>query len=337
MTDPSMLLPMVAGYIPAKVLQTIAELGVPDHLAGGGRTAAELAGLTGTHAPSLTRVLRAAAVFGVVSSEGDEYALTGLGELLRSDVPGSLREFAVLTGGHEAWRSWGELAYSVRTGEPAFEAAFGTGWFDHLDAEPEKAARFARAMASATALAAPDIAGHCDLTGIGTLADIGGGNGLLLSRLLVAHPELKGVLADSAAGLNDAARVLAEAGVADRCEVVPTDFFDSVPAGLDAYLLKSIVHDWPDERAGRILANCHAAMRPDSVLLLVELVLPGAGDPVPNVQAVMSDLNLMVGTGGRERTEAELHALLAANGFEPDGTTPCGQSGFSVLRARPAR
>ncbi|MBN6040596.1 methyltransferase [Amycolatopsis sp. 195334CR] len=337
MTDPSMLLPMVAGYIPAKVLQAIAEFGVPDHLAGGPRTAAELAGLTGTHGPSLTRVLRAAAVFGVVSAEENKYSLTGLGELLRSDVPGSLREFAVLTGGHEAWRSWGELGHSLRTGEPGFDRAFGTGWFDHLDAEPGTAARFARAMAAATALAAPDIVEHCDLTGVGTLADVGGGNGLLLSRLLVAHPELKSVLADSAAGSTGAAEVLREAGVADRCEVVPTDFFTSVPAGADAYLLKSIVHDWPDERAGTILASCRAAMRPDSVLLLVELVLPGPGDPVPNVQAVMSDLNLMVGTGGRERTAAELTALLDGNGFALDEVTPCGQSGFSVLRARPVR
>ncbi|MFD8496426.1 methyltransferase [Amycolatopsis sp. NPDC059657] len=334
--DPGQLLPMLAAYIPAKVLQTMASLEVPDLLGEQDRTVDELAELTGTHAPSLERLLRAAGVLGLLQEiDGGKLRLTELGSVLRKDTPNSVRNFALLSSGSMSWPVWGELESTVRTGEPAFEKVHGKNMWAYMDDHPELKPMFSKAMSEATISVLPDIVATFDPGEHGTLVDVGGGNGLLIAALLGAHPELRGVLADTSGGLNDAPAVLAEAGVTDRCETVEVDFFESVPAGYDAYLLKSVIHDWPDERAAEILRVVRAAAKPHSVLYLIEFVMTDKFGEAPNVHAIMSDLNLMLGSGSRERTREQFKTLLAEAGFELDTVTPCGHSGFSVLRAVP--
>ena len=239
--------------------------------------------------------------------------------------------------GEQTWRSWGELPTSVRTGEPSFERIAGRSAFAFMAEDPVLAAVFTEAMAEGTRAAAPGVVAACDLDGITTLADLGGGNGTLIAALLASAPELRGVLFDSADGLGDAAKVLADAGVTQRCEVVAGDFFTAVPT-CDAYLLKSVLHDWSDADCLRILASVRAAAPAHATLFVVEPLLPP--DPAGLRAApwmLMSDLNMLVCTGGRERTRDEFADLFARGGFRLTGVEPCsGPTGFSLLRAVPA-
>ncbi len=333
------LLQLLFGFFPAQSLNALARLDVADHLAADTRTVEELARLTGTHERSLARLLRAATVLGVVKSTPDgRVGLTDAGTLLRSDVPGSIRNLAMLFCGDGAWRSWGHLEYSVRTGCTAFDHIFGRSTFQYLAEHPDEEAVFTEGMAESTRVAAPGIVASTDLAGVGILADIGGGNGTLLVEYLATFPQLRGVLFDSPKGLGDAERVLATAGVANRCEITTGDFFVSVPAGCDAYLFKSVIHDWDDEQAARILTNCRAAMPPDATLILAEPVMPDDPAELAEMHSLlMSDLNMLVCTGGRERTHADFADLFRVTGFTLEDITRCPPpTNYSVLRARPS-
>ena len=229
------LMELLFGFFPAQVVHTIARLRVAEHLEGGALPLPELASLTGTHEPSLYRLLRAAAGIGLVEQQPDgTVRLTAGGGLLRGDAPGSIRNLTLLFCGDDVWRSWGQLEFSVRTGATSYQELLGHSAFDRLSQHPEEEDVFTQAMAEGTRVAAPGIVASCDLSGLRTLADLGGGNGTLLAAFLRASPGLRG----------------------------------------DAYLLKSVVHDWDDQRCGEILRNCRAAMPPDGTLLLVEPVLP---------------------------------------------------------------
>lgn len=331
------LIGMLFGFFPAQVLQTVAALDVAEHLAAGPLPVADLADRTRTDPDALYRLVRAASVLGLVELAPDGTAtLTPDGALLRRGVPGSVGRLAMLFCGSRTWSCWGDLAESVRTGDNAWERLTGTSTFAFFDADPELSATFTEAMAEGTRAAAPAIVAHTDLTGVGTLADLGGGNGTLLAAYLSANPGLRGVLVDSAGGLGDAADVLRAHGLEDRVETVAGDFFASVPVA-DAYVVKSVLHDWDDERSLAVLRTVRAAVPDGGTLLVVEPVVPTDPDVLADRHTLlMSDLNMLVCTGGRERTHAEFDALLACGGFRLESVTPCPPSGYSVLRAVPA-
>ncbi|MDQ4115878.1 MAG: acetylserotonin O-methyltransferase [Actinomycetota bacterium] len=335
--DRDRLIGMLFGFFGAQVLQTVARLDVAEQLAAGPLPVAELAARTGTDPDALYRLVRAASVLGLVELDADTATLTPDGALLRRGEPGSVGRLAMLFCGSRTWSCWGDLAESVRTGDNAWERLTGTPTFAFFDADPELAATFTEAMAEGTRAAAPAVVAHTDLTGVGTLADLGGGNGTLLAAYLSAHPDLRGILFDSAGGLGDAADVLRAAGVADRAVTVAGDFFSAVPVA-DAYVLKSVLHDWDDERSLAILRTVRSTIPDGGALLVVEPVVPTDADTLAGLHTLlMSDLNMLVCTGGRERTRDEFDALLARGGFRLESVTPCPPSGYSVLRAVPAR
>jgi hypothetical protein len=281
--------------------------------------------------------VRALAALGVVAEEADgRVSLTPLGTPLRAGVPGSVRDHVRFLAGEWFWRSWGDLLYSVRTGQTAFEHQFGMQVFEYLGHHPEAGAihhAFFTAMARLTS--APLVAAY-DYARFGTIVDVGGNVGSLLSAILQAHPGGRGILFDLPYVVTGAASVLSEAGVVDRCAVVGGDFFESVPSGGDAYILKYIIHDWDDERAMSILTRCREAMGPGATLLIIEQVLPERLEAGAVAwQSARLDLQMLVLTsGGRERTESDFRQLLADAGFELRRVVPT-QSPFSILEAEP--
>jgi hypothetical protein len=333
----SPLLDMAFGYMPAQIVHTAAELRLADAMAAGPRTSKELAKETGTHAPSLLRLLRALASLGVVRQlDRDRFELTPAGAGLKSDDPASVRGLLRLFCGPEVWRSWGDLAETVRSGEPAWDRLLGMSSFAYMEANEELSATFNGAMAEHTRQVAPEIIDAYDFGRFATIADLGGGDGSLLAAILRAVPRARGILFDLPAGLKDAEPVLAGAGVADRCEVISGDFFEAVPEGADAYLLKSVIHDWDDERATAILSACREAMRPDARVLLVDFVMPPVVTP-ENAANIMSDINMLVVLKGRERTEEEFRDLLNGAGLRLSSVSPAfAGSAYRVIEAVPA-
>ncbi|GAA0590869.1 methyltransferase [Actinomadura livida] len=335
MMSRSPLLDLVFGYMPAQMLHAAVEIGVADALADGPKTSAELADETGTHAPSLYRLLRGLTGLDVVEQkERDLFALTAEGQRLRADAPDSIRALVRLFCGPDVWRTWGDMTETLRTGEYAWERVTGRTPFEFFESDRELSATFNEAMAEHTRSVAPGIIEAHDFARYGTVADLGGGDGTLLAAILRANPGTRGMLVDLPSGLEAAPGVLAD--VADRAEIVPCDFLESVPEGADAYVLKSVLHDWNDEKAAEILRNCRAAMRPGGRVLVLEQVMPEMVTPEAT-GVVRNDLNMLVATGGRERTEAEFRELLEGAGFT--AVTPAGPlppAGYHVIEARPA-
>jgi hypothetical protein len=329
------LLDMVFGYATAQIIHVAARLGIADQLADGAKTSAQLAAATATHASSMYRLLRALACLGVVTEiERDRFELAPAGAQLRIDAPDSVRALVMLFCGDEVWRSWGELEYSVRTGRPAWERVTGMSSFEFFAQHPDQSATFNAAMADHTRSVAPAIIGSYDFSQFATLVDVGGGDGTLIAAVLSAVGGMQGVLYDLPAGVEAAAKTLAAAGVTDRCRVVTGDFFASVPDGADAYLLKSVIHDWDDERAAAILRSCRRAMPAGGKVLVVEPVLPPNVESPESTGTVMSDINMLVNTGGRERTEDEFRDLYASADFELRGIF--GEGDYRVLEGTPA-
>jgi hypothetical protein len=323
----STLQDVVYGFMPAQILHVGARLGIADELAGGSRTLDDLAAATRTHAPSLRRLLHGLACVGVLEERADEtYVLTGAGEQLRSDVPNSIRAAVLLFCSEAMWRSWSALEYSVRTGNIAWDHVHGSSVFEYMDKNVAESTTFNSAMADRTRAALPKIIGSYDFSRFTRLVDVGGGNGQLLAKVLNDTPELRGVLFDQPAGVSQARDTLWAAGVADRCEVAAGDFFAGVPAGGDAYLLKSVIHNWDDDKAAAILRNCRDAMGDEGTLLLVERVMPARVESPAFGRIVWSDVNMLVNTFGRERTEAEYRALFASAGFELVGRVPTSEN-----------
>jgi hypothetical protein len=321
---------MLTGYWISQALYVAAKLGIADLLVDGPRSADDLAAATNTHAPSLYRLLRATASVGVFAEEAERrFALTPLAECLRSDVPGSQRGLAIMNG-EEHYRAWGELLYSVRTGKPAFDHLYGMPCFDYLSRNPEPAAVFDEAMVGVHGRETAAMLDAYDFTGIGTLADIGGGNGSLLTSVLQKYPAMRGLLFDLEGVTARATERVRAAGLADRCEIKSGSFFESVPAGADAYLMRHIIHDWDDERASLILRNIHQAMGPESRLLLVEMIIPPGNEPS---FGKLLDLTMLVLPGGKERTEEEYRRLYADCGFELTRIVPT-DSEISVIEGR---
>lgn len=328
------LLGMVLGYPPAQILYTAARLGLADQLANGPLSTAELAAATGTHEPSLHRLLRALACLGVVTQLDDaRFELAPGGQPLRVDAPDSIRPQVLLFCAEKGWRSWGELEYSIRTGKVAGEYVTGLPVFEYFAQNPEKLAVFNAAMASITRSVVAALVTTYDFSGCATVVDIGGGDGTLISGILRAAPSAHGVLFDLPTGVESAAATLEAAGVADRCRVVTGSFFDSVPGGADAYVLKSIIHDWDDEQAGTILRNLRKAMPEHARVLVIEPVLPDRVSPADTPTVIM-DLNMMVSTGGRERTRDEFDELFTKAGLEITNVLGPLPGGYRIIEGK---
>ena len=315
---PQMLLyQMAIGHYLSRALHVIAKLGVADLLSAGARGVEELAKATETHPPSLRRVMRLLASVGVFEEkENGGFALTALGECLRADVPGSSRAMVLLFAGIGIQDSWKDLEWCVRTGEPAYRKRGAADAFAEMAKDPAQAANFDAAMADFTKMTAVAVAAAYDFTPLGTIVDVGGGNGALLLGILKAYAHLQGVVADRADVVERAKKEIAASGLGARCRAVAIDFFREVPGGADAYVLKHVIHDWDDERARTILANCRRVVPPNGRLLLVEGVYPPRIDGSPESRgAAANDVNMLVSTGGRQRSEAEFRSLYSAAGF----------------------
>jgi SAM-dependent methyltransferase len=310
---PVQLLHMLTGTYTTQAISVTARLGVPDALYDGPLTVTELSTRVGAHADTLHRLLRVVTDLAIVSCGSDgRYALGPLGDLLRSNATPSLRAVAVMLGMPFHRHAWTDLYTSVRTGQPAFERVNGAPLFDYLGHHPDDARVFDEAMNSMSESMQPLFLAGYDFGRTERVVDVGGGRGALLAGILRANPHLTGVLCEAPAVLPDARHQFAAAGVADRVELAACDFFTQVPATGDLFLLSNVLHDWDDARATKILRNCRAAARSGSRLLVVEGIIPD--DTTPSVAKIM-DLEMLCLTGGRQRTVAELSALLAGAGY----------------------
>ena len=316
-TPAATLLHLMTGYRAMQALYVAARLGIADLLKDGARGSEELARATGADARALRRLLRALVSLGVFAEDADgRFAPSELGALLRSDVPGSLRAAAIFFGDERNWHAWGKLERSVMSGEPVRGPRGTQVFLEESARDPEGAALFNAAMTSLTSAFDAAVTAAYDFSRLGTLVDVGGGQGALISSILAANPALRGILFDIPPVIESARGRIGEAGLAGRCELVAGDFFASVPAGGDAYVLKWVIHDWDDEHSVAILGSCRRAMARDGRLLLVERVVPERIDQSADTQGiVLGDLNMLLWTGGRERTAAEYRALLASGGF----------------------
>jgi hypothetical protein len=311
-----------------------AYLGIPDLLTDRAKSSEELARATGTHSPSLHRLMRALVTIEICREQPDGlYELTPMGAFLRADVADSLRSWTLYWGG-PLWSIWGNLLRSVMTGETARKLATGSAGFDRLEADPEAAAVFNRAMVELTRLDAATVVRACDFSGVKRIVDVGGGYGALLAAILQANPAARGVLFDRPHAIENRGLHMEAVGVADRCEFVAGNFFESIPSGADAYVLKSVIHDWNDERSKVILQNCRRAMHERAKLVLVERIVPLRLQASAAHKAIArSDLNMLVGLGGQERTEDEYRSLLSVTGFEVKAVLRAGPT-FSVIEAK---
>jgi len=306
---------MISGYWSSQAIYAAAKLGLADLLKDGPRTAGELAAAAGVHEDGLFRVLRALASIGLFAETAPRtFALTPMAALLQSDVDGSQRDLAIMMG-EEHYEVWGRLVEALQTGENAFEKRCGAPIFDYLAQHPEQGRIFDAAMTGIHGRETAAVIEAYDFADIRRLVDVGGGNGSKLTAILQRHPALRGVLFDLPHVVDRAEPLLQAAGVADRCEVARGNFFEAVPSGGDAYLLRHIIHDWNDEQAVVILRNCAAALTDGGRVLLVESVIPPGNEPFA---AKFLDLTMMLIPGGKERTEAEYRTLLAAAGLKLD-------------------
>jgi len=313
-----------------QALYVAAKLGVADLLAAGPRHVNQLASATETSERSLYRVLRSLAARGIFrETEPKVFELTPYAEALRSDVPNSFRNGAIFMGEEWLWNVMGQMLYSVKTGKPAWAHVHGSDAFDYLADNPEHHEIFNRAMTDISMSAAPAIVAAYDFSGFKTIVDIAGGHGFLLSQILKATPELRGVLFDTEPVIAGAGTILQKEGVTDRVELVAGNFFESVPSGVDAYIMKHIIHDWDDELSNQILANIARAMSTNAKLLIVEMVVPEGNEPHPSK---VMDLSMLVLPGGVERTRAEYQTLLAGAGLQLHRIIPT-QSALSIIEA----
>lgn len=316
---------MAIGHSVSRVLYLAAKLGIADLLKDGPRTGRDLAAATQTHAASLVRIVRLLTSVGVFEERCDgTFTLTPLGELLRSDVPGSLRPLILLFAGIEVQDCWKDIEFCVRTGEPAFRRAMPDADPYSLTAPtPEATELFDMAMETFVPLTAAAVAAAFDFSRFHTVADIGGGNGGLMINLLKAYPGLSGIVFDQPLAAERAKQRITVAGLTDRCQVFSGSFFDAVPTSADAYLLKDVLVDWNDERATTILKNCHAAMPTHGQVLIIEGVYPPRIDQSAESRRVTAnDILMLVCMGGRQRSEEEFRHLLAASGFRLTRVVP---------------
>lgn len=318
---------LITGYWKSQSIYAAAKLGIADLLITGPQTPEQLAAATNTDASALYRLLRALASIGIFEeNEAGEFTLTPLAEPLRSDDPESKQALAIMNG-EDQFRPWCEIIYSLQTGKPAYDNIWGKSIFEFLSEHPEKARIFDKAMIGIHGRGTDAAIKAYDFTDIKVLADVGGGNGSNLISILQACPNLKGILFDVPHVVENARARIEQASLTDRCELVGGDFFQSVPAGADAYLMRHIIHDWNDEKSLQILKNCHAALPVNGKLLVMESVIDPGNDPFAGK---FVDLVMLLVTGGKERTAEEFQTLYNQAGFELTRILPT-ESELSII------
>ncbi|MGA4843925.1 methyltransferase [Streptomyces sp. G45] len=321
--DTRAILQFALGSLAAHTLRAAIRLRLFELIGERRRSAAELAAEVSAAPQHLTRLLRALAGLGLLREHAPgTFSATPTGALLAPGHPRALTSLVRMFTEPTMLRAWEHLDDSVRTGDVAFDSIFGTDFFGHLRQHPELSAEFNKAMSQGTRRAAAVLPGTVDFTRFGTVMDVGGGDGTLLSAVLREHPGLKGIVYDTEEGLAQAPGTLQEHGLEERCSLVTGDFFASVPEGADLYMMKSIVHDWSDDQVVTILGHCRAALPSGGRVLIIEPVLPEVVDPEAPALTYLSDLNMLVNVGGRERTRADFEAVCRAAGLALTSVTP---------------
>ena len=324
---------LIMGFRTTQLIYVAATLGIADALSGEPRTPTELAAEVGAEPTALHRLLRALASLGVFAETADgSFTMTPLAEALCNDAQGSLRDVALLYGDEWLWRAYGRMLHGVRTGKPAFDDVHGRTFYEYLDHDPAASAVFHRAMSGYSAQESRAIGEAYDFSRAATVVDVGGGHGTLLTAILRAHEHLTGIVCDLESVVPGAERQLAEAGLSSRAVAIAVDFFRAVPGGGGVYVLKSVLHNWDDDACVAILKACRRAMSRQARLIVAERVVPPGNVPS---EAKLFDVNMMVVTGGRERTEREYAALLAAAGLHLTRVIPT-RSALSLVEAVPA-
>lgn len=314
------LIQMGRAYIASRVVYAAAKLGIADHLASGAKSAEDLAGPIQAHAPSLHRLMRTLAGLGILSEQpGKRFALTTLGQALKTAAPGSARSAIMFTGSPTAQMGWDNLVYSVQTGKPGFDKAHGMGLFDYLAKHPDEASLFSEMMAGNHSQEPAAVAEAYDFSTFETIVDVGGASGSMLATVLGKYPGPQGILFDRPHVVRDSPALLKSKGVADRVTIEPGDFFQRVPRAADAYILSHVLHDWSEEQNLTILRHIREAMRSDGRLLIVEIVITAGDAPHPGK---MLDMVMLQQTGGEERSEAEYADLLKKAGFRLSRVVP---------------
>jgi ubiquinone/menaquinone biosynthesis C-methylase UbiE len=326
-SPPDQMMQFITAKWISQPIQVAAQLGIADLLVDGPMSVEDLAGKTGTHAPTLYRLLRALAGRGIFEElEGRTFGLTPMAQCLQT---GAMRALALtfLSDWHE--RAWGSLRHSVKTGEPAFDHAFGQPAFDWLEERPEESALFNQFQAEKTARFIPAVVEAYDFSGITKLADMGGGTGALMLEILRANPHLAGCVAELPQVARQAREAIQASGLADRCQAVECDFLQGAPEGFDAFIMCHTLHDWEDEACAKILVNFSRALPSGGKLLIVEHLIPEhSGFSV----AKILDLEVLVMGGGKERTEAEYRALLQEASFQMNQVIETS-AGIAIIEA----
>jgi len=305
---------LIIGFRTTQLVYVAAKLGIADLLEDGPKEASALASAVGADAGALNRLMRALASLEIFAQRPDgRFELTPLARTLRSHAPGSLRDLAMLYGDDWVWDAYGNMLHSVMTGLPAFDRVHGQTFYSYLDLHADAATAFDRGMTAYSELETAAILGAYDFGNSSNVVDVGGGQGALLMAVLKAYPRARGVLFDQETVVERARDVMVRAEVAARCTIEQGSFFDSIPVGGDVYILKSILHNWDDERSVTILKNCRGAMRPGTKLLIVERLVPEGNEPS---EAKLFDINMLVVLGGLERTKKEYRAILDQAGFD---------------------
>ena len=326
------LLHMAAGGWIGQAVHVAAKLGIADVLENGPKTPPQIATVTGSHPEALHRLLRMLAGLGIFEEDAEgRFGLTALADGLRSQAPVSLRAFAIMLGEEMLWRPWGDLHHAVQTGEAAFAHVFGEALYDYLGMHPQAATIFDAAITDRARQENRAVVEAYDWWP-DTIVDVGGGQGSLLAEILAQAPNARGVLFETPHVADRAKTMIEEAGLARRCEVIGGDFFQSVPTVGGLYLMRRVMHGWSDESATVILRNCRKAMRQDGRLLIIEHVL--APGNAPSWGKMLDLQQLVLSTGGRERSEAEYANLLAAAGFKLERVIPTSSTA-SLIEAIP--
>ncbi|NEO52361.1 MAG: methyltransferase [Okeania sp. SIO3B5] len=330
MPSPTTLLEAIRGYRISQCIYIAAKLGIADLLKDGEQHCDVLATVTNTNKDAIYRLLRALASVGIFAETQPHYfQLTPLAAYLQSDVPNSLKAYAIMLG-EEHYQAWGSIMYSIQTGENAFENLYGMNFYEFFKQNSASAKTFDQAMTDLSGVVNVSILAAYNFSSIGKLVDVGGGNGKLLSSILEAYPTMTGVLFDQPDVIDRASDLLKTIGLSNSLQLAKGDFFKTVPVGGDAYMLKHIIHNWGDEEAIAILQNCYQAMRDRGVLLLMEIVIPPGNEPCTGK---FMDINMLtICPGGRERTETEYRNLLKKAGFKLTKIVPT-ESEISIIEA----
>ena len=308
---PAQLMKFIVGKWISKPIYVAAELGIADMLANGSKSIEELAQASQSHAPSLYRMMRALASVGIFfETESKRFELTPMAEYLKT---GAMRSIALMFNSDWSDKAWGHFLDGVKTGKTPFQKANGIPLLNWLEENPQAAAVFNEANAIKAASSHSAIVDAYDFSGIDTLTDVGGGLGTLMMEILSANPSMNGIVADTFSVIKETNKIIKARGIEGRCQTIGCDFFESIPPGSDAYLMSNILHDWSDEQCRVILTNCKHAMKKESKLIVVEMIVPLGNEPSV---AKLLDLEMFVMTGGRERTKAEFEDLFKSSEFK---------------------